>query len=191
MAYAKLNVLHWHLTEEWLWSRLPCKVFNYFVNRMAAISGKLGRQTIFWDATWTREQSLQCMLWSALSEVLEPLTNISADKEKLVLGGEGCMWGEHDPSDLEFTVWPRLAAIAERLWSDRLVNSTAEAEPRLEAFRCQLLSRGVHSGVVGGSGRAAPPGPGSCAQKGSGQVAPGSGMDGESHGWLIWMAEIS
>jgi len=99
--------------------------------------------------------------------VLEPLSNISADKAHLVLGGEGCMWGESvDPSDLEFTVWPRLAAIAERLWSARSVNSTVEAEPRLESFRCQLLARGVRSGVVGGSGRALPPGPGSCTQHG-------------------------
>ena len=29
------------------------QVFNYFVNRMAAISTKLGRQTIFWDEPWT------------------------------------------------------------------------------------------------------------------------------------------
>ena len=41
-----------------------------------------------------------------------------------------------DPSDLEFTIWPRLAAIAERLWSDASTKSTAEAEPRLEVFRC-------------------------------------------------------
>jgi len=100
--------------------------------------------------------------------VLEPLNNISAEKAHLVLGGEGCMWGEHvDPSDFEFTVWPRLAAIAERLWSDREVNSTAEAQPRLETFRCRLLSRGVHTGIVGGSGRGTPPGPGSCTQQGT------------------------
>jgi len=103
--------------------------------------------------------------------VLDPTTNISADKAHLVLGGEGCMWGETvDPSDLEFTIWPRLAAIAERLWSDASVTkSTAEAEPRLEVFRCQLLSRGVPSGVVGGPGRGSPPGPGSCTQQGKRQ----------------------
>ena len=32
--------------------------------------------------------------------------------------------------------------------------------------RCQLLARGVHSGVVGGNGRSPPPGPGSCTQPG-------------------------
>lgn len=97
--------------------------------------------------------------------VLDPMTNISEDKAPLLLGGEGAMWGEHvDPSDLELTVWPRLAAIAERLWSAREVNSTAEALPRLQVFRCRLLERGVRSGVVGGEARSLPPGPGSCSQ---------------------------
>ena len=37
-----------------------------------------------------------------------------------VLGGHGEMWGETvDASDLEQTVWPRLASISEILWSDR------------------------------------------------------------------------
>lgn len=98
---------------------------------------------------------------------MDPQFNISSDKAHLVLGGEGCMWGETvDPSDMEATVWPRAAAIAERLWSAPGVNSTEAAEPRLLAFRCMLLARGVRTGVVGGPGRGAPPGPGSCSQLG-------------------------
>lgn len=97
--------------------------------------------------------------------LLDPQTNITDDKVHLIVGGEGCMWGETvDPSDLEATVWPRAAAIAERLWSPRSVNDVDQALPRLEAFRCLLLSRGHSAGVIGGSGRQSPPGPGSCSQ---------------------------
>mmetsp|Transcript_63827 Transcript_63827/g.149888 ORF Transcript_63827/g.149888 Transcript_63827/m.149888 type:complete len:515 (-) Transcript_63827:66-1610(-) len=103
--------------------------------------------------------------------VQDPQFNISQEAADLVLGGEGCMWGETvDPSDMEPTIWPRAAAIAERLWSPRGVNSTEEAEPRLLAFRCRLLSRGVHTGLVGGSGRAPPPNPGSCTQEGQAEA---------------------
>lgn len=44
----------------------------------------------------------------------EPLTNITNSKQqKLVIGGEVCMWGEHiDGSDIEQTIWPRAAAAA-------------------------------------------------------------------------------
>jgi hexosaminidase len=44
----------------------------------------------------------------------EPLTNISNPaQQKLVLGGEVCMWGEHiDTSDIQQTIWPRAAAAA-------------------------------------------------------------------------------
>lgn len=44
----------------------------------------------------------------------EPLTNITIPaRQKLVIGGEVCMWGEHiDGSDIEQTIWPRAAAAA-------------------------------------------------------------------------------
>ena len=50
---------------------------------------------------------------------------VGTDAEHLVLGGQGEMWGETvDASDLEQTVWPRLAAIAESLWSPKGVTAS-------------------------------------------------------------------
>lgn len=105
--------------------------------------------------------------WEKMYEV-EPEAGLDMNKTKgKVLGGEGCMWGESvDPSDMENTVWPRLAAIAERLWSPLAVTSAGSdaARERLQDFRCLLLHRGVRAGLVGLDGRASPPGPGGCRQ---------------------------
>ena len=59
------------------------------------------------------------------------------------------MWGEKvDASDLAQTVWPRLAAVAERLWSPRNTTDAAAALPRVESFRCLLNRRGVAAAPV-------------------------------------------
>eukprot|EP01116_Phalansterium_solitarium_P000396 TRINITY_DN10267_c0_g1_i1.p1 TRINITY_DN10267_c0_g1~~TRINITY_DN10267_c0_g1_i1.p1 ORF type:complete len:603 (+),score=139.14 TRINITY_DN10267_c0_g1_i1:123-1931(+) len=81
-----------------------------------------------------------------------------------VLGGGGCMWGEHtDSSTIEPYVWPRLAAIAERLWSPREINSTAAAKPRLAAWRCHADRRGVAVTPMGAGEAGGQPGtPRSC-----------------------------
>jgi hexosaminidase len=81
-----------------------------------------------------------------------------------VIGGHGEMWGETvDMSDLEQTVWPRLAAIGERLWSARTLTNATAALPRIEDFRCLLDARGVHAAPVqNANARSAPSGPGSC-----------------------------
>lgn len=44
----------------------------------------------------------------------EPLEGITdASEQKLVLGGEVCMWSETaDPSNVQATIWPRAAAAA-------------------------------------------------------------------------------
>jgi hexosaminidase len=47
----------------------------------------------------------------------EPCEGIPDDETSLVLGGEGCMWGETaDTSDVQQTKWPRMAARGERGW---------------------------------------------------------------------------
>ena len=64
---------------------------------------------------------------------------------------------------MQQTIWPRMGAIAERLWSARTLNDTAAAEPRLEYFRCLLNRRGIAAAPVNNTvAREAPPGPGSC-----------------------------
>lgn len=75
----------------------------------------------------------------------EPCQGLVDQECSLVLGGEGCMWGEAvDTSDLMATVWPRAAAIAERLWSPRTAKEgAANATDRLVAFRCLLNRRGI------------------------------------------------
>ncbi|KAM1028634.1 hypothetical protein EV1_040862 [Malus domestica] len=85
------------------------------------------------------------------AEPLEGITDIS--QQKLVIGGEVCMWGETaDTSDVQQTIWPRAAAAAERLWSRRGVtsrgNSYATALSRLQYFRCLLNRRGVQAAPV-------------------------------------------
>ncbi|RDX63576.1 Beta-hexosaminidase 1, partial [Mucuna pruriens] len=105
--------------------------------------------------------------WDAVYTA-EPLEGIQkASEQKLVLGGEVCMWAERvDTSDIQQTIWPRAAAAAERLWSQRdstSGNVNKIALPRLQYFRCLLNRRGVAAApVTNFYARTAPVGPGSC-----------------------------
>ena len=102
--------------------------------------------------------------WSAVY-ANEPCHDVPDDLCGLILGGHGEMWGETvDASDLEQTVWPRLAAVAEKLWSPRAATvDSAAALPRIEDFRCMLNERGIKAApVTNDEARSSPSGPGSC-----------------------------
>jgi hexosaminidase len=94
----------------------------------------------------------------------EPCNGLPDENCLLILGGEGCQWGETvDTSDALQTIWPRAAAIAERLWSPRNYNSSVDATDRFVGFRCLLNHRGVAAAPADNAvARQPPPYPGSC-----------------------------
>ncbi len=60
---------------------------------------------------------------------------LSPEEAARVLGGEACMWTEFvSPEMLDGRVWPRAAAVAERLWSPRDVKDVDSLYRRLEAL---------------------------------------------------------
>jgi hexosaminidase len=67
-----------------------------------------------------------------------------------VLGGEAILFGEFaDNGSVDDQLWPRAAAVSERLWVPPTVNDTSLAQPRLAAHRCRLVSYGVSAAPIG------------------------------------------
>jgi hexosaminidase len=85
--------------------------------------------------------------WSAARHyAVEPFSgdaaSLPADQQKLILGGESCVWTEYmDPENIDSRIWPRNAAIAERFWSSQSVTDTADMYGRLtvESARLEFL----------------------------------------------------
>ncbi len=66
-----------------------------------------------------------------------------AEKEK-ILGGEACMWAEHvSPENLDSRIWPRAAAVAERLWSAQTVTDVNSMYQRLDEISDWLDAYGL------------------------------------------------
>jgi hexosaminidase len=68
---------------------------------------------------------------------------LSADDERRVLGGEAAMWTELVTEEkLDATIWPRAAAVADRLWSPRS-GVTGVLDERLAAVASVLERTGL------------------------------------------------
>jgi hexosaminidase len=82
--------------------------------------------------------------WStARHYAVDPLSgsaaNLTPEQQQLILGGESCMWAEYvNPENIDSRIWPRNAAIAERLWSPQNVTDVASMYARMHAISAHL-----------------------------------------------------
>ena len=103
-----------------------------------ANAARMGYQTLL-SAGWY----LDLMFPASLHYAIEPLSgqsaNLSADEQTRIIGGEAAQWTEYvTPEVLDNRLWPRLGAIAERLWSPKSITDVDSMYRRLEVLNRNL-----------------------------------------------------
>jgi len=84
------------------------------------------------------------LMWPAARHyAVDPMSGaaatLSPEEKSRILGGEACMWTEWvTPEILDSRVWPRTAAIAERLWSPQEVTDVGSMYARLAELNWRL-----------------------------------------------------
>jgi hexosaminidase len=79
-----------------------------------------------------------------LNDPIPADSTLTAEERKRILGGEACMWSEFvSPETIDSRIWPRLAAIAERLWSPAEVRDLPDMYRRLEIESVRLDELGL------------------------------------------------
>jgi hexosaminidase len=98
-----------------------------------AAAAKMGYRGIlsngyYLDLGWTAARHY------AMDPLGGPAASLTPEQKQLILGGESCMWSEYvDPENVDSRIWPRNAAIAERLWSPADVTDTNSLYDRMNA----------------------------------------------------------
>jgi hexosaminidase len=84
------------------------------------------------------------LMWPASRHyAVDPMSgeaaSLNPEEQKRILGGEACQWAEWvTPENIDSHIWPRNAAIAERLWSPQQVTDVDSMYTRLNAVSLQL-----------------------------------------------------
>ncbi|MBS1949236.1 MAG: family 20 glycosylhydrolase [Bacteroidetes bacterium] len=79
-----------------------------------------------------------------LNDPIPDSTSLTDEEKKNILGGEATMWSEMvTPVTVDSRIWPRTAAIAERLWSPKTVNDVDDMYRRLDIVSLHLEALGL------------------------------------------------
>jgi hexosaminidase len=79
-----------------------------------------------------------------LTDPIPADTKLTPEQQKLILGGEVCMWGEHiNAETVDSRVWPRTLAIAERFWSPQSNRDVTDMYRRLRITSLKLEDVGI------------------------------------------------
>lgn len=79
-----------------------------------------------------------------LNDPIPDSVKLTAAETALVLGGEATMWSELiTPETVDSRIWPRLAPIAERLWSSAEVRDVPDMYRRMDVVSLQLDALGM------------------------------------------------
>lgn len=79
-----------------------------------------------------------------VNDPIPPGTTLTAEQQQLVLGGEATMWAEWvTPETIDSRIWPRTAAIAERLWARQDVRDVDDMYRRLGHVSRRLEEAGL------------------------------------------------
>jgi hexosaminidase len=79
-----------------------------------------------------------------LNDPLPEDTDLTPAQQKLILGGEATMWAEYvSPATIDSRIWPRTAAIAERLWSPAQIKDVSDMYRRLDIISFLLEEHGL------------------------------------------------
>jgi hexosaminidase len=153
----------------------PDDIEAYFMQRAQAILKKYGKTMIGWDEvlhpgldpetviqSWRGPEALAetakkgyrgILSFGYYLDHMNPASfHYAVDPQlddqftQLILGGEACMWSEFTSAEtIDSRIWPRTAAIAERLWSAKDVTNVSSMYDRLDAISRVLASIGVGS----------------------------------------------